>query len=108
MTIENQDFTIYSGESRDVKMPIVREDGVALNLAGASFVWVFKRTPQSPENIVFKNGNTISAGNFITRLESTDTAGLSGRYYHECKVTDQNGNISTVFTGTVNVKRSGI
>jgi len=66
---------------------------------------VFKKTTQDDINIVDGVNGIVEI-----RWKPEDTEGLGGsqegdskEYYHECEFTDSNGDISTVFTGTVEV-----
>lgn len=109
MTATAQDFTLYAGDDATLTVTVT-ESGSAKNLVGASVTWVlydrFSRaavlTKTTDDDVTITNG----AGGILTvDIASADTSALNGAYYHECKVTDSDGNISTVSTGTVTIRR---
>lgn len=105
MTAENQSFEMYSGDTKNII--ITMQD----NLDGATVVWVLKKSVYDEKDVVRKTtgqGINVDRNTVTIRLEPDDTEGLSGLYYHETEVTDAFGNVSTVTTGNVNIKSSGI
>lgn len=101
MTAVNQNFSMIAGDTKSL-IATMSED-----LTGASVKWVIKKDVNSTENILLKT-STISGTDITIKLDPADTLSLSGVYYHECEVTDQQNNISTVFTGKCSINKSGI
>lgn len=98
--IPNQNFNMVSGDTKRLVIDI-KED-----IAGASVKWVLFKSGE-PEITLIKEGNVIDGKINIT-LEKGDTEDLNGIYKHECELTDQQGNISTVTSGTVIIIKDAI
>lgn len=110
MTATNQNFTMYSGNSKNI---VANLTGDSLNMSGASFTWVAKENDVSDVTLLTKTntngGITLPGGNQIKiALTPSDTQTLEGSYYHECNMVDVNGNPSTLFVGTMTIKKSHI
>jgi hypothetical protein len=116
MTIENQDFTIYTGNDANLNALITEEDCVTpKNLTDATIIWVLF---DDDIDVVLVTKTTTSGITITSPLEGlctialveADTINLSPTksYSHEAEVTDIFGNSTTVFTGKVIVKRSMI
>lgn len=105
MTRTNQDFTMWSGDSKVLEVTVTDADGDAVNLTGASIDYVM----QDDADISKSVGDGISitspatGGLFEITLDPSDTTALAGDYHHECEVTDSSDNVSTVFVGTVTI-----
>lgn len=110
MTKKNQNFEIYAGDTKDIIIAVTDAAGAAVNLSGATAKWVLKKNA-SASNSAYKttgNGITVVGGVVTVRMNSADTQGLQGRYYHEAEVTDVSGNVSTILTGYVTIEPSGV
>jgi len=117
MTEENQNKTIYAGDSHTLRDTVVDKDGDAKNISGADIIWqlfaigsdgeptgtalISKSTGDSPATISISDG---AGGIFDVTVDPEDTEDLSGRYYHVAKVTDGSGDIATVTTGYIYIK----
>ncbi len=111
MTQTGQNVEMFSGDSRTIRFTVTEADGsTPVDLAGCSAKWRasrklsggFSATPAISKAI--GTGITVTdadAGELQVALAPADTAGLSGRYYHELEITDGLGNVSTVATGTL-------
>lgn len=108
-----QNFEIVSGNDKQLNVTVLDEDGVAVDITGATIVWavainekskstIFQYT--SPTNITI---TAATAGKFRIDVQDTDTEPLSiGRintnYYHEARML-AGGEKSTVMIGTMTV-----
>lgn len=113
MTETGQKFTMWSGDTKVLEVTITDASGNAVNLTGATISYVLQRSVGSTVTISKTTDDGISitdasGGVFQITLDASDTASLSGSYYHECQITDTSGNVSTVFTGTVTMKDDAI
>jgi hypothetical protein len=114
MTTINQDFSMYAGDSKNIVITVTDDNGSPMNLLNATVKWALKKRVKSTENMIYKtttDGITITdAQNGLIKISllPINTSSLSGMYYHECEVTDQSGNVSTVTTGYITVKESGV
>lgn len=117
MTKENQSFIMYAGDTANVNC-VVRtgpnpSDPIK-DISGATIVWVLydEAAAEAKLNKSTVSGITITSGiggAFTVALAAGDTESVApGAYYHEAEVTDVFGNVSTVFTGTVTIKRSRV
>lgn len=91
--ISNQNFSMISGDTKTI---VINSNE---NLTGATVKWGMKQR-RSEEFTLFKQG-TIVNNEIHIELNSSDTQELSGKYIHECELTDQVGNVSTLLTGIV-------
>lgn len=117
MTEVNQNFVLYIGDDKVISCTVYNglvANGALKNIAGASIVWGMYVAAGSGTTLTKSTSDGISItdaanGVFEVTLTHTDTEALSaGWYAHEAEVTDSDGNISTVFTGTIEVKASRI
>lgn len=117
MTEVDQNFILYVGDDKLLRCTIYDgpvEDGVVKNIAGASIVWGMYIAAGSGVTLSYSTSDNIAitdgpGGVFEVSIPHEDTDDLAtGWYMHEAEVTDGDGNISTVFTGTIQVKRSRI
>lgn len=108
MTTRNQNFVMYAGNTMEIEVPVDNTE-----LTGASIKWAMKRSVKSEDTLFRETPSGIvitdaAAGIFTIRLESCDTKDLVGAFYHEAELTDTIGNVSTIMTGTIAIKPSGI
>ena len=93
--VPNQNFSMISGDTTTLVININE------NLVGASVKWAMKKRGASTVDLS-KNGSIVD-GKIHIVLDKEDTEELSGLFVHECEVTDQSGNVSTVTSGSVNI-----
>ena len=106
VTAENQNFTMYQGDTKYIDFPIDE-----VNLVGSSFKWVLKSSVSDNDNIVVKtdaSGVTVQDNIIRVKVDPIDTENEKGTLYHELELTDSLGNVSTIATGYITIKRSGI
>lgn len=115
MTIEDQNFTIYTGNNALLDFYVYNEEvsTTPKNLTDSSITWLLYDDEQRI-NLVTKT--TVSGivitdalnGLFTVSLNPVDTETLSptSSYRHEATILDAYGDVSTVTTGAVIVKRS--
>jgi hypothetical protein len=114
MTAVNQNFELYSGNSRTLEIEITGQDGSILNITDITAKWAMKRNPYLTENDVLKttsNGILITDpvnGKLQIKLLPEDTEEMFGEFHHELEITDVPGNVSTVMVGTVTLIKSAI
>lgn len=116
MTKRNQDIPSHpQGDTLTIDADIVDEDGTALDLTGYQAIrWVLAEQYGGGDPLVEKTAagggiTVVSAPNGEVRVavEPADTDAVSpGQYRHELEVTDDNGDVSTVLVGTVEILRS--
>jgi len=108
MTSVNQNFTVYAGDTAQVSIGVT-QSGAAASLSSTSIVWVLEEEVGSGSLVKLTTDDYISVSGSIVILgiSPSHTQNLNGKYYHEVEVTDTSGNISTVTTGTVTIKKSG-
>ncbi len=115
MTIENQNFEMYAGDTKQVYISISDEDnGGQMDLTGVTIAWVLYDpnldsvllTKTTVSGIIIPSP-TISGICVISLLPAdTELIRPANWYIHETEVTDVVGNIVTVTKGFVNIKRS--
>lgn len=106
----DQNFEMFEGDTKDIVVTVTDSAGAAVDLTGAVIAWQMARTARSATPAVAKSVGsgiviTDAPGGICTiSLDSSDTGGLSGDFYHELEVTDAQANITTVLSGTVTIK----
>jgi len=103
MTMVKQNFSMFAGDAKYIKFAI---EGIT-DFSGSSIAWSMRRNKYSGESVLNKAASVDGAEAQI-KLSPDDTAALAGTFYHECKLTDSLGNVSTVFVGAVTINRSAI
>jgi Protein of unknown function (DUF4054) len=113
MTDTAQNFSVYVGNDTDVLFDIGPDD-TGLNLALAqSLTWkAYDQTLGVPEMSTAVISKASGSGIIITdpllltitvTLNNADTSGLNGNYYHEIKVVDTAGKVTTTTIGFMTV-----
>jgi hypothetical protein len=113
MALTNQDIVIYAGETKDVNFALSDSDNNPLNISGTLLAWAFgvntldiargyKSTP-TVSGITITNA---SSGWCTVRLNHDDTINYQGNWYHELRIQDPSGNLSTVAVGTLTINSS--
>jgi len=110
MTIINQNFVMYSGETKTIVAPVTNYDGTGFDSSGATCKWVIRPDERDVQILLLKQAPDVDfSGNTLQiTLNPADTAAMEGTYYHECKVTDQFGDVAIIFTGQVSIEKTGI
>lgn len=96
MTRFNQNWTIVKGESANVRIPVVDEDGATLDISGSSAITFDASLVEGGTASISKTlatitvtSSTASANDTVNvPIETSDIATLAaGRYYTRCYVT---------------------
>lgn len=107
-TKTGQDFTIWSGDNKNVTFTVTDSNSASVDLTGACVAWVLSNTPATASIVRLHSdsgcGITVSGCTFTVSLSPTHTSGLAGTYYHEAQVRDSASDISTVAVGTATIK----
>ncbi|MBT2729445.1 hypothetical protein J7E63_21365 [Bacillus sp. ISL-75] len=109
MTAINQNFSMFAGDSKNLIVTVTKDDGSFVDLNGTTVKWGLRKKENSTINEVSKttdDGITLLGDEITIKLDPTDTLNLLGIYFQECELTDQLGNVSTIFTGGVKINRS--
>ena len=112
MASENQDFTMFAGDTKILSLSVLNEDGGTVNLTGLnSAQFVIKKYPSSTTASVTKTlGSGITNDNptlgiLQITVNASDTASMSaGEYYHETRIKDSGNKIGTITTGKITIK----
>lgn len=122
----NQNFTVIQGDDATIQVPIKESDGItpatSADLAGASIAWSWgpltrigntllpglKLGTKTLADTLTLTSYTDAAGVTYPQtvqipFTSSDTASLTGSFYHELKVT-KSSQVQTITTGTITVK----
>lgn len=109
------DFSIYVGDSRSLIITVQDQNGVAVNITGATFKWVIVN--QAGSTIRLKDNGTIGGisitnainGQCTISIAAADTQSLPpGSYSHEARMIDSASNSSVIFKGTITVNQANI
>ena len=106
------DFTMFSGDTKVLRVTATEADGSPLNLIGIDITWVLAKKVTAPAILTKTIGAGITVtdapnGIFEVNLTPADTADLKGSYYFEAQI-DDNGAISTILTGTATINPDAI
>lgn len=109
MSADNQDVSLYEGDTLNLTIPITDEAGAALDLTGAQLEWVLADSPGSIPLLTKTTASGITVSNPVTGvavvgITHADSANLGGIYWHQLVVTDAFGDVATVTTGAFTVK----
>lgn len=102
------DFEMYSGDSKTISIPIVDEDGAALDVSTAAaiaFTIVHYYTYAVKCAKSLGDGITVDGATVTVTLDPEDTDDLAGRYRHELQVTDIDNNVFTALQGKATILR---
>lgn len=105
------DLTLYAGDTAPITAQFRSPDGVVVNLTGATIHWVMSPTQNSAIDARILSLTSEASdilvedpanGVFTILIEPEDTIAVGeGIYYHEGKVTEADGTVTTIFSGTV-------
>jgi hypothetical protein len=105
------DFELYAGDTRDLIVSVVDQDGANVDLNNGTVLWQMAPTKwqDDPEAVLISKTSqagqiTLANGSFTVHLLSADTEGLEGSFYHEAQVTLVDGTIGTTLVGKVKIK----
>lgn len=114
--LTDQDFTMFSGDDKELVVVIKDVAGDAVNIAGLlSAIWecsklredgTFSSTPVISKSIgAGIELTSAGAGELTVTLDQADTEDLYGDYYHELEIVDSNSNKQTVMVGTLTIRK---
>lgn len=95
-------YAAYAGNTLQVRVTVLDETGAALNLTGASLIYIL--CDSAGAEVLRKTseaGEITTSGNVATiAIDAGDTDGLA-EAYHELQCTDALGYVSTLLAGMV-------
>lgn len=112
MASTNQNFYLFQGETKKIRVSVVDSTGEPFDLNGSSLEWILYRNIDSTPSIKKTSVSGINvvtpstSGLFDIYLNQNDTELLPGYYNHEARIVDPSGNQSVVSNGTVEIKFS--
>ena len=116
MTSENQDFEVWQGDDKQLRVSVTDPDtGDPKGLSGVGAIeWVLVDTDGSVllSKTLSGGGITVTDANggvFTVTLDASDTAAIDPGYFrHEADVEDAAGDSVTVTVGTAQVHESHV
>ncbi len=104
-------FTLHAGDDTTLDITVRDEAGDPVDITLCGLFWALSRVLGSTSILVkeIADGLTVtnaSAGQFDIELESDDTQALHGTYYHEARMVDGTGAVSTILSGSVTVEQT--
>lgn len=110
-----QDFSMHSGDNRDLQVTIKDAAGAVVNITGAALTWALSKGngsdgPRGTALVTKTVGSGITIvdganGRADIVLVPADTEALAGDYYHELQLV-AGGSSSTVLYGTVTILKN--
>lgn len=105
----NKPKSMYSGDSKNINVTIQDESGNILDVTGATFLY----TIEMRNNPIQKDNQSIGGivvtdptnGEIVISLDSSDTEGITGNYFHWLSMADNEGNESTLFHEILEILR---
>jgi len=104
-------FTIYSGDSRDLIVYVTDSNNNFINITG--FIIEFALVNNDNSQIILTKDNDLGIiitdavnGKFIVNLLSADTVNLNGEYKYSIRLTDTSANTSIILAGIMKVEKS--
>lgn len=103
-----QNFVMTAGDTKTLVVTIRNAAGDVVNITGSSVKWKAARSYGKAAVLSKSTSDDISLsdptnGIFTVSLAPEDTEDLKGIYHHEAEITDADGAISTVLTGTMKI-----
>jgi hypothetical protein len=104
---------VWSGDDKVITVTVYDNDDVVVDITSATITYQLSQNVKSAAIISKTVGSGITltdptSGVFTITFDPADTASLSGRYYHECEITDTSGDVSTGFVGYATIKEDAI
>ena len=103
--------TLFQGDHETIAFEITDASGDPIDLTGVGITWALATTSRADDPTLEATrdaGITVidpAAGRFDVELDSNETATLGPQsYYHEVELIDDNGDVTTVFSGYLSVK----
>ncbi len=103
----------HAGDALDIVCTVENDNGTTIDITNANDIrWLLKEssTDIDTDALLDKNlsGGGIEitdgvAGEFVVHIETDDTSGMTGQKHHRARLTDSNGDRSTVFHGTFTI-----
>ena len=125
MTVENNDFSLRRGKSKDLQFTITDDGtatGTAKDLTGATITWSMAKTVNNTALLTKTSASASevsitspsSGGICVVHIDPADTINATTfpasedgvDYYHETVVVDSAGDETTISTGTITFKES--
>jgi hypothetical protein len=108
--IERQDFTLYTGKNKTLRIPVVDIDGLPFDLSGWSVKWNLRQEKADGTLVLTKTdptGITVAGSALSVEILAADTETFPvGRYYHELSASMSDTEYD-ICNGYVTVKKSG-
>ncbi len=100
----SNDFSMFAGDDRTLKVAVTNQQGAVVNLTGASIAWKAADRPFGVPTLE-KAGVIIDgpAGRFDVALAPVDTALLLGALFHWAIITEVGGQKSTIYLGMISI-----
>lgn len=100
MTMYNQDFSMFAGQSRTIEFNVLDAAGVAMNLTGATLTWkVTKAGAPFLERVA--DVTNVTGGECKVRIEVADAI-AKGTYEHQL-ILAKGADKETIAYGTITV-----
>lgn len=105
-------FSMYSGDTRRVRVTVVDTNGDPVDLTGSSITWSLSSdsTATGSQAITYTLSDNVALidavnGIFEVTIVPAATASITGdKRYHEAELTESDGTVTTVMTGTITIK----
>lgn len=105
----------HAGDAVDIVCTVEDENGDIIDITNATEIeWLLKNdeTDSDSEAILTKTmtdtgGIEITdgaAGEFTVHIDTDETTGNTGTFHHRARLTDADGDRSTIFTGTFEIE----
>jgi hypothetical protein len=115
MTKQQQNIDDHTaGDTLRIVVSVEDPSGTAVDITGSSIAWALAEAPGESPTVSKSTGDSsisitdATNGEFTVYVDSADTEGLSGVYYHEAELTDSSGNVHTVTTGYITISEETV
>ena len=109
MTNMLSEIEVFSGDTLVLAVTTKNDrTGNTWSLIDSDISWVLARSASDTPILTKEIGSGITVtdaqyGEFEVKVDPVDTEALDGRFVHEAQVTDQDGDVSTIFSGTLHI-----
>jgi hypothetical protein len=103
MTVMNQNFSMYAGNTKKVVVTVKDDAGGNLNITGSTVRWGFGDILKTTSSGITLSNPT--SGEFTITLNPADTSSKKGTFTHFAELTDVAGNVTTILNGEITIKK---
>ena len=113
MSVSNQGFTMYAGDTVAINLVINDAEGLPLDLDGITLYWGLGPTNVDPatltkSSVAVDEIEIVDVGQATVHLMPADTVDMRGQFRQEVRMIDFLGTVETLLTGIVTIQPTSL